>query len=71
MVQLNPPFPPPSGNHQWLHSLPRSEGQRICLGDVADCANLVGFQGLVPLLPHFCQLSVLEVGVCGVYSESP
>ena len=28
-------------------------------------ANSVGFQGLVPLLPHFCHLSVPEVGVCG------
>ena len=43
----------------------------ISLGDVEEYANFVGFRGLVPLLPHFCQLSVPEVGVCGVYSESP
>ena len=43
---------------------------RLSLGDVA-CANSVGFQGLVQLLLDFCQQSVLEVGVCGVYSESP
>ena len=30
----------------------------ISLGDVAYCANAVGFQGLVSLLPDFCQLSV-------------
>ena len=42
----------------------------LSLGLVADCANSVGFQGLVPLLPHFCKRSVPEVGVCGVYSES-
>ena len=37
----------------------------ISLGDVAGCANLVGFQGLLPLLPDFCHRSVPEVGVCG------
>ena len=40
-------------------------------GDVDNCANSVGFRGLLPLLPNFCQLSVPEMGVCGVYSESP
>ena len=45
--------------------------ERISLGDGADYANIVGFRGLVPLLPHLCPLSVPEVGVCGVYSESP
>ena len=39
----------------------------ISLGLVVYCANSVDFQGLVPLLPEFCQLSVPEVGVCGVY----
>ena len=43
----------------------------ISLGDDADYANFLGFRGLVTLLPNFCQLSVPEVGVCGVYSESP
>ena len=43
----------------------------ISLGDVGEYANFVGFRGLVPLFPHLCQLSVPEVGVCGVYSESP
>ena len=43
----------------------------ISLGDGTEPANFVGFQGSVPLLPHLCQLSVQEVGVCGVYSESP
>ena len=38
---------------------------------LADYANFLGFRGLVTLLPNFCQLSVPEVGVCGVYSESP
>ena len=42
----------------------------ISLGDVAD-ANFLGFRGSVPLLPHLCPLSVPEVGVCGVYLESP
>ena len=37
----------------------------ISLGDMHNCAQSVSFQGLVPLLPDFCQLSVLEVGVCG------
>ena len=48
---------------QWLSG--------ISLGDRADYANFVGFGGLVPLLPHLCQLSVPEVGVCGVYLETP
>ena len=43
----------------------------ISLGDVGDYANFLGFRGSVPLLPHLCPLSVREVGVCGVYSESP
>ena len=45
----------------------------ISLGDVGveNCANSVGFWGSLPLLPHLCPLSVPEVGVCGVYSESP
>ena len=41
------------------------------LGIVADCANFVRFRGSKPLLPHLCPLSVPEVGVYGVYSESP
>ena len=44
---------------------------RISLGDDAVPANFLGFRGLATLLPHFCQLSVPEVGVCGVYPESP
>ena len=43
----------------------------ISLGDDAVPANFLGFRGLATLLPHFCQLSVPEVGVCGVYPESP
>ena len=43
----------------------------ISLGNIRNCANSVGFRGSVPLFPDFCQLSVPEVGVCGVYSESP
>ena len=43
----------------------------ISLGDVRNPANFVGFRGPVPLFPHLRQLSVPEVGVCGVYSESP
>ena len=43
----------------------------ISLGDAADYANFLGFWGSVLLLPHLCPLSVPEVGVCGVYSESP
>ena len=43
----------------------------ISLGDDPVPSNFVGFRGLLTLLPHFCQLSVREVGVCGVYSESP
>ena len=43
----------------------------ISLGDDGDHANFLGFRGLVTLLPNFCQLSVPEVGVWGVYSESP
>ena len=43
----------------------------ISLGDDAGYANFLGFRGLVTLLPNFCQLSVPEVGVWGVYSESP
>ena len=43
----------------------------ISLGDVGDNASFLGFRGSVPLLPHLCPLSVPEVGVCGVYSESP
>ena len=45
--------------------------QYISLGDDAVPANFLGFRGLATLLPHFCQLSVPEVGVCGVYPESP
>ena len=44
---------------------------RISLGDDPVPSNFVGFRGLATLLPHFCQLSVPEVGVCGVYPESP
>ena len=42
----------------------------ISLWDTAFGANAERFQGLVPLLPHLCPLSVPEVGVCGVCSES-
>ena len=49
------------------HTCHHSNGSR----DDADHANFLGFRGLVTLLPNFCQLSVPEVGVCGVYSESP
>ena len=44
---------------------------RISLGDGGEHANFLGFRGSVPLLPHLCQLSVREVGVCRVFSESP
>ena len=44
---------------------------RISLGAYNICANFVRFWGSVPLLPHLCPLSVPEVGVCGVYSETP
>ena len=43
----------------------------ISLGDDPVPSNFLGFRGLATLLPHFCQLSVREVGVCGVYPESP
>ena len=43
----------------------------ISLWDVTFHANTERFRGSVPLLPHLCPLSVPEVGVCGVYSESP
>ena len=43
----------------------------ISLGDDPVPANFLGFRGLATLLPHFCQLSVPEVGVCGAYPESP
>ena len=43
----------------------------ISLGDGGEYANFLGFGGSVPLLPHLCQLSVPEVGVCRVYLESP
>ena len=49
----------------------REERRDISLGDDAVPANFVGFRGFRTLLPHFCQLSVPEVGVCGVYPESP
>ena len=50
---------------------PCSFDATISLGDVRNPANFVGFRGPVPLFPHLRQLSVPEVGVCGVYSESP
>ena len=62
------PHPPPGVNTRIVCTC---VDVRISLGDVAECANSVGFQELVPLLPDFCQLSVPEVGVCWVYSESP
>ena len=43
----------------------------ISLGDVGDCANTERFRVLVRLLLRLCPLSVPELGVCGVYSESP
>ena len=57
----------------WHSPTPSGYTERcaISLGDIRKCANSVGFWGLVPLFPHFCPLSVPEVGVCGVYSESP
>ena len=56
--------------------LPRSlssllPSSKISLGDNGNPANFLGFRGLLTLLPHFCQLCVREVGVCGVYPESP
>ena len=69
--------PPPLGLI-WLHCSAASQNNvlrvvamTISLGDGADYANFVGFRGSVPLLPHLCPLSVPEVGVCGVYLESP
>ena len=62
---------------QWKEWMASMEGQAereeepMSLGDVENCANSLGFRGLVPLLPHLCPLSVPEVVVCGVYSESP
>ena len=53
------------------HSWPRAIHTYISLGDDADYANFLGFRGLATLLPKFCQLSVPEAGVCGVYLESP
>ena len=38
---------------------------QISLGDVQNCANTVGFRGLVPVFPHLCPLSVPEVGYVG------
>ena len=49
----------------------RSGDAGISIGDGCDCANFVRCLGSEPLLPHLCPLSVLWVGVCGVYSESP
>ena len=43
----------------------------ISLRDIRFGANTERFQGLVPLSPHLCPLSVPKEGVCGVYSESP
>ena len=43
----------------------------ISLGDIRFHANTERFQGLVPLWPHLCPLSVRLGGVCGSYSESP
>ena len=45
--------------------------QNISLWDTAFGANTERFQGLAPLLPHLCPLSVPKGGVCGVYLESP
>ena len=43
----------------------------MSLGDIRFHANTERFQGLVPLWPHLCPLSVRLGGVCGSYSESP
>ena len=56
---------------KWRKNPAAAKKGGISLRDVADCANSVGFLGQVPLLPHFCPLSVPDVGVFGVYSESP
>ena len=56
MVQLSgcskllPDLPKATTTNKQCHAVP------ISLGDVTDCANSVGFQGLVPLLPDFCQV---------------
>ena len=50
---------------------PGLRSQATSLGDTDNCANSVGFWVSVPLLPPLCPLSVLEVGVCGVYLECP
>ena len=34
------------------------------LGDVRFYANMLGFWGSVPLLPHLCPLGIPEVGAC-------
>ena len=62
-----------SYEHEFLQYLPQGMALIGCifLGDNGIPSNFVGFRGLATLLPHFCQLSVPEVGVCGVYPESP
>ena len=45
-------------------------GCSISLWDTAFGANTERFQGLVPLLPHLCPLSVPKGGVCGVYRKA-
>ena len=64
---------PTIGHWQTEHTghVSATVGVSISLGDDAVPANFLGFRGLATLLPHFCQLSVPEVGVCGVYPESP
>ena len=54
-----------------LLSFEHAPHPNISLWDVTFHANTERFRGSVPLLPHLCPLSVPEVGVCGVYSESP
>jgi len=55
------------GNGQ--QSKPVNAYERISLGDTDNCANSVGFWGLVPLLPPLRPLSVLKVGYVGKACE--
>ena len=61
------PYGPPSISLSISLSLSLS----LSLWDTAFGANTKRFEGLVPLLPHLCPLSIPKGGVCGVYSESP
>ena len=59
-----------SRDHPGIHP-PLGKRTCISLWDGQEPANTERFQGLVPLLPRLCPLSVPKGGVCGVHSESP